>query len=162
MEVVYHTQETMLKMWNATRSAPLSFPSCVSSKGHLLAALESMREENRELLCRDTWPSSFTAYFLFHIAHLWRPYFGMGAFFFCGDVTMLLFLYWEKNFFEEHHHSSITNSGDAAISNSTCVLILKYVGVWKNSWHNKPSIEQIYFFKEILKNLCRNDLFIPL
>lgn len=44
----------------------------------------------------------------------------------CNNVT---FLYWEKNFFEEHHHSSITNSGDAAISNSTCVLILKYVGV---------------------------------
>lgn len=53
-EVVYHTQETVLKTRNATQRAPLSSPSCVSSKDHLLAAHESVREENRALLCRDT------------------------------------------------------------------------------------------------------------
>ena len=38
-EVVYHC-ETVLKTRNATQSAPLSSPSCVCSKGHLLAAHE--------------------------------------------------------------------------------------------------------------------------
>lgn len=74
-EVVYHTQETELKTRDATHCAPLSSPSCVSSKDHLLAAHESLWEENRELLCRDTPPPPA-------ISASWQVYSGLG----CDEV----------------------------------------------------------------------------
>ncbi|CAB1427107.1 unnamed protein product [Pleuronectes platessa] len=42
VQVVYHTPDTELKPWHATQRAPLSSPSCVPSKDHLLAAHESV------------------------------------------------------------------------------------------------------------------------
>ena len=71
-EAVYHTQETVLKTRNATQSAPLSSPSCVSSKDHLLAAHESLKGENRALLCRDTRSPSISARRLFLMTGLFR------------------------------------------------------------------------------------------
>lgn len=88
-EVVYHTQETVLKTRNATQSAPLSCPSCVSSKDHLLAAHESLREENRALLRWDTHDRSIQALDLMGLTH--------GAFCFYGGIASF-FHVWEINF----------------------------------------------------------------
>lgn len=79
----------MLKTRNATQSAPLSFPSCVSSKDHLLASHESLRGENRALLRWDTHDRSIQALDLMGLMH--------GAFCFYGGIASF-FHVWKMNF----------------------------------------------------------------
>lgn len=76
----------MLTTRNATQSAPLSSPSCVSSKDHLLAAHESLREALRW----DTPSHLISACVTFHIeGFVWLTY---GAFCFYRVVTSFFYV----------------------------------------------------------------------
>lgn len=144
-EVVYHTQETVLKTRNATQSAPLSSPSCVSSKDHLLTAHESLREENRALLCRDTLSplhlrlssishdSSFQALDLMGLTH--------GAFCVYGAVTS--FLSWKIFFFEGLCRCGCCSASLLVLFLQTFqVLILNKISGYNKEMHGSPEMRE--------------------
>lgn len=99
-KVVYHTQETVVKTRNATQSAPLSSPSCVSSKGPPVSGTWKSEREKQgtavprfSILFHHCLPSlshdrSIQAWGLMELTH--------AAFCSCGGFSLC----WEKLIFE--------------------------------------------------------------